>query len=131
MVETVYSGYVPSTDDYCSCGRCGAMPTKQESYCCHESEFLEGLREEYGCVVENPHFRLVVLNRESLQFNRYLFGQAISEIKELKAYYQQQLDSSQLMHLGYKSFVRLVMSGQPLGRWRRVAPPSCVVTNLP
>lgn len=129
-VETVYSGYVPSIDDYCSCGRCGDMPTKEENYCCHESEFLEELRGDYGCVIENPRFLQVVLSRESLEFNRYLFGQAISDVNQRKSYYQQKLGNSQFRHLGYKSFVSLVMSGQPLGRWRRVALPSCAVSKI-
>ena len=95
-IEIEPTGYVPSTEDYCSCDRCWDMPSKQESYCCHESELLEGLREGYACVVVHPRFEQICLSRNSLEFNRYLFGQAISDVKERKAYYRRQLDNGQL-----------------------------------
>ena len=71
-----------------------------------------------------------ILDKGRLEFNRYLYAQTITDSAVKKKYLKKELDNGMLRHLAYKTFVSLVMCGQPLGKWRRAALPSCVVKRI-
>lgn len=121
---------VPNVEEYCSCSNCETMPTRVESFCCQESEIVGVLRKEYECVTDNPRFCNEILDEERLQLYRYMYGQSITDKSARKRYYERELDNSVHRHLAYKTFVSLVMCGQPLGKWRRASLPSCVVNRI-
>ena len=126
-IEQLGTDRVPEVGEYCSCGKCMSMATRVESFCCQESEMVGNIIEGHECVVENPRFSSEILDKRRLEFNRYLYAQTIPDSAGKKKYLGKELDNGMLRHLAYKTFVSLVMCGQPLGKWRRAALPPCVV----
>jgi len=121
---------IPPANEWCSCGMCITQPTLAECYCCNESEIVASLRKEYDCVTQVQQFVNLCEDEEALKYNRYLYAQQISDSNKRKEYLLKPLDPSLLRHIAYKNFVNLVNCNQLMGRWNRVALPSCVVRRV-
>ncbi|KAI8517616.1 hypothetical protein Bbelb_036330 [Branchiostoma belcheri] len=107
--------------EWCSCGRCEAMPTVEESVCCQEQMRVVEKRERVPgilCITEHHGFQTVCLDEEVLEtaHNGY------------QDHYGEHLGNEWKRYTAYRQFVRWCYVH--LGRNVRVPLPSCAVTAI-
>ncbi|KAI8497641.1 hypothetical protein Bbelb_242930 [Branchiostoma belcheri] len=104
----------------CSCGRCEAMPTVDESVCCHEQMRVLKRERVPGilCITEHHGFQTVCQDEDVLEtaHNGY------------QDQYREHLGNECKRYTAYRQFVEWCY--QYLGRNVRVPLPSCAVTAI-
>ncbi|XP_066269514.1 uncharacterized protein [Branchiostoma lanceolatum] len=107
--------------EWCSCGRCEAMPTVVESVCCREQARVSATRDELDglrCITEHPGFEPVCLNV-------YVLTTAHSGYRQQ---YGVTLGNEWKRYSAYRQFVTWCYDH--LGKEVRVPLPSCAVSTI-
>ncbi len=119
-----------SVEEWCSCGHCSRMATEDECVCCGESHIIRSSRgEDKTCIVDVRLFKELVLNKEGLQFGRYMYSLQIEDEKKRKRYQEAVLTNKNLRFLAYKQFINMLSADQ-LDRRIRYILPACVVSAV-
>ncbi|KAL5005897.1 hypothetical protein ScPMuIL_017055 [Solemya velum] len=123
------NGRTQDASSWCVCGRCRTFPKVEECQCCQESQNVkkklvcdEVDSENYMCITENPRFRWLVTDRESL----HVAGLTMSLAYGTRL--PEPLTDEFFRLVAYRQFT-LWIHGR-LGKKKRIPIPACVTARI-
>lgn len=107
---------------------CEVKQTDEESLCCHESDIIGNVRKQAQCITFHKSFSSVVIFVDCLNTARFSYIIRCKTVEDKKKF--QNLSNRLWRHIAYKQFVYWMNSWNPLGKFRRIVIPSCVVKTI-
>ena len=108
--------------NWCLCGKCKAMDTEAESFCCRDTnEVPDDYFEGHMCVTESCGFQMVCLSKPVLKT-------ALSALNHYRGDSLENIDKRYFRFAGYKQYIFWVYNY--LGKGVRKVIPSCAVWRI-
>ena len=102
---------------WCTCGKCRAMETEEESICCRDENLPERYYDDKVCITENNDFRTVCLHREVLKT-------VLSMLNNMRGD-EIDIHNKSFRYAGYRQYTWWIHNR--LGRGVRKTIPSCAI----